>query len=140
MRPTLKACALVSFVASAGASMSGLAAAQDDAQAARAVGGNLLALGERPGRDDPAFPDRFGLRKPPLCLRSRLLGNGLLPDRRPDGVPGRALRGRLPRAGPAGFDDSLGRQGPGLDHRPQPPLRRADVQALAKAVPLIALA
>jgi hypothetical protein len=64
MRPTLKACALVSFVASAGASLSGLAAAQDDALAARAVGGNLLALANAPAATTPPSPTALASANP----------------------------------------------------------------------------
>ncbi len=61
MRPTLKACALVSFVASAGALMWGLfgrAAANDDIQAAGAVRGDLLALATGPAAIPSASPSQ----------------------------------------------------------------------------------
>jgi hypothetical protein len=67
MRPTLKACALVSFVAWAGALMSGdfsLAAAQDDVQAARTVGGGLLALANAPAATTPASPSEAASASP----------------------------------------------------------------------------
>ena len=52
MRPTLKSCALLSFIASAGTLMIygdfGLAAAQDDLRATGATGGSLLALRNAP--------------------------------------------------------------------------------------------